>query len=111
MPHVYFAGQITGVEGYLESTASGLATAIGAAFRTMGKEIPVPSGETAVGALLRHTHTKPAKRFEPMNINFGIIDSAPEGVHKRERKTAVVARALTRIREWRALVDERSPQS
>ncbi|MEW6350427.1 MAG: methylenetetrahydrofolate--tRNA-(uracil(54)-C(5))-methyltransferase (FADH(2)-oxidizing) TrmFO [Thermodesulfobacteriota bacterium] len=101
MARVYFAGQITGVEGYIESTASGLAVGILAGLASAGANPAPPPGSTAIGALLRHTITLPAKKFEPMNINFGIMDEPPPGTPKRARKEAVVKRALAEIVEWR----------
>jgi methylenetetrahydrofolate--tRNA-(uracil-5-)-methyltransferase len=100
-PDLFFAGQITGVEGYIESTASGLAVAIMALSILRGMTPILPSSETAIGALLKHTRSKPAKSFEPMNINFGIMDSAPKGTPKKNRKEVVARRALLRTREWK----------
>lgn len=104
-PHVFFAGQITGVEGYIESTASGSAVGIMAALLRAGKEPPVPPSTTAVGALLAHTQNRDAKRFDPMNINFGIMDSAPKGTPKKKRKEIVAQQALEQIQAWKNAVD------
>ena len=72
-PRLYFAGQITGVEGYVESAASGLLAGVTAAYRELGKEPPHFSGKTAIGAMGRYVST-PNKRFQPMNCAFGLID-------------------------------------
>ncbi len=72
-PRIAFAGQITGVEGYVESAASGLLCGIMTAYRVLGKEPPVFSGKTAMGAMGRYVST-PNKRFQPMNCAFGLID-------------------------------------
>lgn len=72
-PRLYFAGQITGVEGYVESAASGLLVGLTAAYREQGKEPPTFSGKTAIGAMGRYVST-PNKRFQPMNCAFGLID-------------------------------------
>ncbi len=72
-PRIYFAGQITGVEGYVESAASGLLVGLTAAYREQGKEPPCFSGKTAIGAMGRYVST-PNKRFQPMNCAFGLID-------------------------------------
>ncbi len=101
-PQMFFAGQITGVEGYLESTASGLAVGIMAAFLSKGITPLPPPSATAVGALLKHTRDLSAKKkFEPMNVNFGIIDPPPNKVPKKLKKTVVVERALASLREWK----------
>ncbi|MBP3646318.1 MAG: methylenetetrahydrofolate--tRNA-(uracil(54)-C(5))-methyltransferase (FADH(2)-oxidizing) TrmFO [Clostridia bacterium] len=72
-PRISFAGQITGVEGYVESAASGLLVGLTLAFREKGEEPPVFSGKTAIGAMARYVST-PNKRFQPMNCAFGLID-------------------------------------
>ncbi len=72
-PRLYFAGQITGVEGYVESAASGLLVGLTVAYREQGKEAPHFSGKTAIGAMGRYVST-PNKRFQPMNCAFGLID-------------------------------------
>ncbi len=101
-PQMFFAGQITGVEGYLESTASGLAVGIMAAFLSKGITPLPPPSATAVGALLKHTRDiSPKKKFEPMNVNFGIIDPLLNKVPKKLKKTVVVERALASLREWK----------
>ncbi|MBE5793582.1 MAG: methylenetetrahydrofolate--tRNA-(uracil(54)-C(5))-methyltransferase (FADH(2)-oxidizing) TrmFO [Clostridiales bacterium] len=72
-PRIAFAGQITGVEGYVESAASGLLCGIATAYRIAGKAAPHFSGKTAIGAMGRYIST-PNKRFQPMNCAFGLID-------------------------------------
>lgn len=72
-PRIYFAGQITGVEGYVESAASGLLVGITLAYREKGMEPPHFNGKTAIGAMGRYVST-PNKRFQPMNCAFGLID-------------------------------------
>lgn len=72
-PRIAFAGQITGVEGYVESAASGLLCGIATAYRVLGKQMPAFSGKTAIGAMGRYVST-PNKRFQPMNCAFGLID-------------------------------------
>ena len=89
-PNLFFAGQMTGVEGYVESAASGLYAGLAAAFFAKGKEFPPLSGKTAIGALARYVSSEmlPAD-FQPMNITFGIIDpsSSSCAFAKRQRKT------------------------
>ena len=100
----YFAGQITGVEGYVESAASGLVAGISMAYELSGKEIPVFPSYTALGAMGKHVST-PNTDFQPMNCSFGLIDSLPviPGAkrirNKQERYEAVSRRALDYIRE------------
>jgi len=72
-PRIYFAGQITGVEGYVESAASGLLVGLTVAYREQNLEPPHFSGKTAIGAMARYVST-PNKRFQPMNCAFGLID-------------------------------------
>ena len=99
----FFAGQITGVEGYVESAGSGLVAGVTLAAELNGKEIPVFPGYTALGAMGRHVST-PQKDFQPMNCSFGLIDPLPvmPGAkrirNKQERYQAVAERALAYIR-------------
>ncbi|MDR2464944.1 MAG: methylenetetrahydrofolate--tRNA-(uracil(54)-C(5))-methyltransferase (FADH(2)-oxidizing) TrmFO [Streptococcaceae bacterium] len=94
-PYLLFAGQMTGVEGYVESAGSGLIAGINAA-RIFYEEEPVSfPTTTAIGSMAHYiTHTK-AKHFQPMNANFGIIEELPERIRdKKERYTQVSERAL-----------------
>ncbi len=100
-PHVFFAGQITGVEGYIESTASGLAVGIMAAFLAAGLPVEPPPAVTATGALLKHTQDTHSKRYEPMNVNFGIIEPLPVRTPKHRKKEALAERSLSAIQEWK----------
>jgi methylenetetrahydrofolate--tRNA-(uracil-5-)-methyltransferase len=104
--HVYFAGQITGVEGYIESTASGLVVGIMAGLISVGLTPEPPPPITAIGGLLKHTRDQPPKKYEPMNVNFGIMDPPPVGTPKKRRKEIFSARALEAIRAWRGQVEE-----
>jgi methylenetetrahydrofolate--tRNA-(uracil-5-)-methyltransferase len=104
-PDVFFAGQITGVEGYIESTASGLAVGVMAALIQNNIVPSVPNSTTAIGALLKHTRNKDTLGFVPMNINFGIIDPAPKSIAKNRRKEFVVERALKDAAQWKACVE------
>lgn len=99
--HVFFAGQITGVEGYIESTASGLAVGIMAGLLSVGITPAPPPATTALGALLKHTQTEYSKKYEPMNVNFGIMDPPPKGTPKKRRKEVYAERALNDIRAWK----------
>ncbi len=95
-PGLYFAGQMTGVEGYVESASSGIVAGLNAARYLLGEEpIDFPT-TTATGALGHYIADFSGKNFQPMNINFGIIDSLPERVRsKQERYTKISERALS----------------
>ena len=96
-PHLYFAGQMTGVEGYVESAASGLAAGIYAARAIEGKEPFVFPKETAIGALSQYISNPEVKHFQPMNINFGLIApwDGPKIRGKKEKNAAISQRSLT----------------
>ena len=82
---IRFAGQLSGVEGYMESTASGLVAAIGLACALKGQPEPDFTGRTIVGALARHV-TTPTPNFQPMNANFGILDPLPTRVRGKKNR-------------------------
>lgn len=92
--HVYMAGQITGVEGYIESTAMGLAAGINAARRIRGMAVVIPPETTAHGALISHI-TAPKNNFQPSNINFGLFPEVAGVRDKKKKKGIIVERALT----------------
>jgi len=94
-PGLYFAGQMTGVEGYVESTASGLVAGISMAKWLKGEERPDFTKKTAVGALGHYISSYAGADFQPMNITFGIIEPLPEHIRqKSERYAAIADRAL-----------------
>ncbi len=96
---LFFAGQITGVEGYVESAASGLLAAIHIADELLGRPTHVFDDRTICGALQTHITTK-VKDFQPMNANFGILRSLPVRIKdKKERYRALAERALEAIEE------------
>lgn len=102
-PSVLFAGQISGVEGYVESAASGLIAGLNAAALARGDLPQAPPRETAIGALGHYvSHANPSN-YQPSNIAFGLIP-VPEGAPRRraDRRRAVAEHALARIDEWRA---------
>lgn len=84
---VYFAGQITGVEGYIESASSGLVAGINAARQCLGQETLVFPCNTAIGSLAYYVSGSAAGKFQPMNANFSLIK--PPGVRLRSRKDRV----------------------
>lgn len=95
-PHFYFAGQMTGVEGYVESAASGLAAGIYVARSLAGKLRVVFPKETAMGALSHYISNPDVKHFQPMNINFGLIApwDGPRIRGKKEKNGAIARRSL-----------------
>ena len=104
---LFFAGQITGVEGYIESTASGLCCGINMARQLRGKQPLEFPHETALGALSMHVSQDPELRFDPMNINFGIIKGLDTRIrNKQERYTATSLRALDMLESLRPQMEE-----
>jgi methylenetetrahydrofolate--tRNA-(uracil-5-)-methyltransferase len=105
-PCVLFAGQITGVEGYTESSATGLLAGINLARLAAGLEPAIPPPTTMLGALYRYLREADPKHFQPMNANFGLVDDLPERVRDRRQKRELLAeRALAALEEWRAEQD------
>jgi methylenetetrahydrofolate--tRNA-(uracil-5-)-methyltransferase len=102
-PHLRFAGQITGVEGYVESAAIGILAGRYAAAGIRGERLAPPPPTSALGALLGHiTGGAEAATFQPMNVNFGLLPPL-ERPHKRaERKPAMARRALADLDAWLA---------
>lgn len=97
-PRLRFAGQITGVEGYMESTAMGLYAAKRAAWVLQGWAVPRPSADTMTGALVRYITETPERHFQPMNAAFGLLNPLPEEIPRAERRAAFAARALAEIK-------------
>jgi methylenetetrahydrofolate--tRNA-(uracil-5-)-methyltransferase len=103
-PGVYLAGQITGVEGYVESAACGLWLGVQLGARlAQGRDIAPPPVETALGALLNHLRT-PAKKFQPSNVNFGLTPPLEERMKKANRKMAYPERAGKAWEAWLATI-------
>ena len=100
-PHLRFAGQITGVEGYVESAAIGILAGRFAAAEVSGQALAAPPPTTALGALLGHiTGGAAAETFQPMNVNFGLFPPLAHPVGKAERKPALARRALADLEAW-----------
>jgi methylenetetrahydrofolate--tRNA-(uracil-5-)-methyltransferase len=100
-PHIRFAGQITGVEGYVESAAIGILAGRFAAAEVQGHSLPAPPTTTALGALLGHiTGGAEAATFQPMNVNFGLFPPLERAIKKAERKAAMARRALGDLEAW-----------
>ena len=90
-PTVAFAGQMTGVEGYVESTASGFLAAVAMAARLSGKEPPDFPRETAIGALGLYVSDRTVENFQPMNVNFSIISPLEKRIRKKAEKNLAIA--------------------
>jgi methylenetetrahydrofolate--tRNA-(uracil-5-)-methyltransferase len=101
--NIIFSGQITGVEGYLESTAMGLLTGIAASFLLNGKDTPLPPPTTALGALLQHLKTE-SKKFQPSGINFGLFPPLKKKYNKKIKREMYAKRALEDIKVWKESV-------
>jgi methylenetetrahydrofolate--tRNA-(uracil-5-)-methyltransferase len=103
-PYIRFAGQVTGVEGYVESAAMGLLAGIFAASESKGLVRTPPPRTTAMGALLAHiTGEANAETFQPMNVNFGLFPPITAGKGGRDRKLLYTQRAKKDFGEWLAI--------
>jgi len=101
-PRVLFAGQLTGVEGYTESTATGLLAGVNLSRLLAGDEPVIPPPTTMLGALYRYMREADPRHFQPMNANFGLVDELGQRVKdKRVKKERLAERALAVMTEWR----------
>ncbi len=106
---LFIAGQITGVEGYIESTAMGLVAGINASLKLRGMEIPPVPPASAHGALIRHITESDSKHFQPSNINFGLFQVSAalyKMRNKKEKKATIAERALAAWRSYLAMVTD-----
>jgi methylenetetrahydrofolate--tRNA-(uracil-5-)-methyltransferase len=99
---LFFAGQLTGVEGYTESLGTGLMAGINLARRLEGRPVAVPPPTTMLGGLYRYLREADPRHFQPMNANFGLLDPLEGRVKKDQRKARLVARAREEFATWRA---------
>ena len=105
-PRIRFAGQMTGVEGYMESNASGFLAGLSTACALLGKPAPDFPRTTAIGALGRYISDQTVTKFQPMNVNFGIIDPLGYKIRgKREKNAKISERALAVIDEIKKGMD------
>jgi methylenetetrahydrofolate--tRNA-(uracil-5-)-methyltransferase len=106
-PHIRFAGQITGVEGYVESAAMGLLAGRMAATQTLGGDLDAPANTTAMGALVHHISGGAiAKTFQPMNVNFGLFPPLPDAKKgRRNRKDRYFAYTERAKADWQGWLD------
>jgi methylenetetrahydrofolate--tRNA-(uracil-5-)-methyltransferase len=101
-PNIFFAGQITGVEGYVESAASGFLAGLSAAAYHQEKSFQTPPLTTALGALLNYPVTASSENFQPMNITYGLFPDLEKRIRKRrDRRQALADRALADLDKWR----------
>jgi len=111
-PGLFFAGQMSGVEGYVESAASGLLAGLGAAARIGGRSPAVFPDETALGALGRYISRSDPRNYQPTNIAFGLLPELDERIRdKMKRRLALSHRALARLESFQASMDEGLPSS
>ncbi len=104
-PHLLIAGQISGVEGYVESAASGLVAGINAAKIQNHQETVIPPRASAMGSLLHYITHSDSKDFQPMNITFGLMPPWPEKIKDKRKKNGLIAqRALDEIVKWKLLI-------
>jgi methylenetetrahydrofolate--tRNA-(uracil-5-)-methyltransferase len=99
-PQLFFAGQMTGVEGYLESAAMGLLAGINALRVGRGMDLVVPPPTTAIGGLVHYITHSQAAPFQPMNINFGLFPPLAGRARGREKRRLLAKRALKEMEEW-----------
>ncbi len=104
--HIYAAGQLSGVEGYVESAACGLLAGLFAAYQLRGEDAPLPPQETALGSLLSHLSTAEESNFQPMNINYGLFPplELKRKMKRADRRLAMAERALTVLPQWREAI-------
>lgn len=111
-PHLLFAGQLTGVEGYTESAATGIVAGINLARMLMGDEPLIPPATTMLGALYRYLRETEPGRFQPMNANFGLLDpleNAPRD--KFKKKEALAERALREMERFTNVLQDNAEPS
>ncbi|WP_397351708.1 MULTISPECIES: FADH(2)-oxidizing methylenetetrahydrofolate--tRNA-(uracil(54)-C(5))-methyltransferase TrmFO [Paenibacillus] len=100
-PNLFFAGQMTGVEGYVESAASGLIAGMNAAKAALGQELVVLPVETTLGSMAQYITTADFKHFQPMNANFGLLPKLETRIrNKKEKNEALANRALDGIAKF-----------
>jgi methylenetetrahydrofolate--tRNA-(uracil-5-)-methyltransferase len=99
---LFFAGQITGVEGYVESAATGLVAGIQAARFVLGQPLIPPPPATAMGSLIEHIVNAKPEHFQPMNVNFGLFPPLETKVSRKKRGPCYAQRALAFLHRWKS---------
>ena len=98
---IYFAGQIIGVEGYVESVSMGLLAALSAVKRIKGEVYSAPPVDTALGSLLKYVTETRRQSFQPMNINYGLFQVQEMKIrNKKERNKKIELKALDSLSQW-----------
>ncbi|MDY0383194.1 methylenetetrahydrofolate--tRNA-(uracil(54)-C(5))-methyltransferase (FADH(2)-oxidizing) TrmFO [Trichlorobacter sp.] len=100
-PRFLFAGQITGVEGYVESAGSGFLAGLTVVALAQGREPLLPPRGTALGALVHHITNADPKQFQPMNVNYGLFPPLEGRIKKKDRKPLMAERALVALDGWK----------
>ena len=100
-PRLFFAGQLTGVEGYTESTSMGLAAAYFLHHELQGNPLPELPSTTMMGGLIHYLTTTDPKHFQPMNANFGLLEPPKQRIPKPQRKAWLAERAMRELQQWR----------
>ncbi len=98
--NIFLGGQITGVEGYLESVATGLIAGINALRYERGMDLVTPPETTIIGSLIKYITESDERDFQPMNANFGLLPPLEERCRKRERKRLLAERAIKDMKRW-----------
>ena len=106
-PEIFLAGQISGVEGYVESAAMGMMAGINAARLLRNKALVPPPKTTALGALLTHLSKGDGKYFQPMHVNYGLFPPLDFPGKAKQRHSLYAQRALTNLEGWRKELEER----
>jgi methylenetetrahydrofolate--tRNA-(uracil-5-)-methyltransferase len=101
-PRVFLAGQLIGVEGYVESAAAGLLAGMNAARLLAGTPLLVPPATTAHGSLLAYVTDRTRRSFQPMNANYGLFPPLERRLRGRDKKLALATRALAAFDGWMA---------
>jgi methylenetetrahydrofolate--tRNA-(uracil-5-)-methyltransferase len=105
-PRTLFAGQLTGVEGYTESTATGIVAAVNLSRMLRGEDPVVPPPTTMLGALYRYLREADPRHFQPMNANFGLVEPLADVPRDKKKKREMIAeRALAEMERWKAEVE------
>jgi methylenetetrahydrofolate--tRNA-(uracil-5-)-methyltransferase len=101
-PGLFYAGQICGVEGYVESIMSAIIVALAVVAHSEGRSLPPLPEATMIGALMEYVHT-PSRNYQPMNANMGIMpfEGLRRRAKRRERNEAIASRAISEITAWR----------